>query len=727
MTKRIILLALGALGILMLLGACDFIFPLSSGCDPRSLEQPILTSPAPDSLVHDLSTPLLWDLPTTARCPAEGFRLEIASDGSFSTILSTKTFGADDYSYVPFPPFDPGMEYFWRVAAGHEDGAGDLTLGPWSTPSRFFTGPVCPDWPITLPIKDWPEDGATISTTTPMLDWHNPPTGCVPDNFNVMVLALSSPAGDHYIEDMTGGPNTEWSPDPGEELYDCTEYRWWVWPDFEVPEGERFDILGTNFYIDLSGSCPEHGSGIIGRLWHDECGLPELGPPLLSPPPGCIESDGDFIADGFLDMHERGIEGAVVQLGEGACPSTGLATTTTNRRGAYFFPDLEEGTYCVSIDPLSEPNDGLLLPGWWSYPEIGVPLASTTATVWDGWVSADFGWDYQFLPSFDASEISGLVWNDQCEIPPGDPPESPPPGCVDIEGEGFVADGIYDGTEPGIPSVTLHLGIGPCPSTGYWWTETALEGTYSFPGLLDGTYCVTVDATADGNDEILLPGRWTHPERNVNPATHEITVTIPDDAEDVIFGWEFTFLEPLPFARMKVRAIDDVNCRTGPSIFYPLVWIMEEAEEAEADGRNQSSTWIRIDRQGVGESCWIAASYLELDFPIEELPVQSALPLPANASISGSVFDDDNGNGQWDGGEGSIAGATLTLKSGSCPGSSTVGTSTSSPNGWYSLTGLTPGYYCIHSFYGQGILLPQTRDITLHAGEDLQNVNFRLP
>src|SRR5206468_2500104 len=62
---------------------------------------------------------------------------------------------------------------------------------------------------------------------------------------------------------------------------------------------------------------------------------------------------------------------------------------------------------------------------------------------------------------------------------------------------------------------------------------------------------------------------------------------------------------------------------------------------------------------------------------------------PQPSSVSGTVFDDDNGNGSFDNGEAAVAGATVTLYSGGSPLAST----TTDWNGAYSFGGLLPGTY----------------------------------
>jgi hypothetical protein len=63
--------------------------------------------------------------------------------------------------------------------------------------------------------------------------------------------------------------------------------------------------------------------------------------------------------------------------------------------------------------------------------------------------------------------------------------------------------------------------------------------------------------------------------------------------------------------------------------------------------------------------------------------------------ISGFVINDLNCNGDLNEGEPGIAGVTVTLKSGSCPGGGVVATTTTGSGGEYSFSDLAFGDYCV--------------------------------
>jgi hypothetical protein len=148
------------------------------------------------------------------------------------------------------------------------------------------------------------------------------------------------------------------------------------------------------------------GSAMIsGWVWHDLCDSGQDGEPAKTKTPeGCIEDVsalGNYHADGLMTINEPLIEGVVVTLGEGICPSTGMAEFSTIITDlSYSFSGLKAGSYCVSIDPQREPNLSILRPGEWTYPAIEQGGISTTVTLHPGEYRGmvNFGWDYQFRP-----------------------------------------------------------------------------------------------------------------------------------------------------------------------------------------------------------------------------------------------------------------------------------------------------------------------------------------
>ena len=140
-------------------------------------------------------------------------------------------------------------------------------------------------------------------------------------------------------------------------------------------------------------------SSISGLVWHDLCVEPAPGEGLDQPEadPRCINDSGDLRADGRLD-DEPGIEGLQILLGKGACPGEENAIEFTGADGSYLFESLAPGTYCVSIDEISEENRGVLLAGEWTSPGIAVAQVEVDLDPGDNPDDINFGWDYRFLP-----------------------------------------------------------------------------------------------------------------------------------------------------------------------------------------------------------------------------------------------------------------------------------------------------------------------------------------
>jgi hypothetical protein len=146
------------------------------------------------------------------------------------------------------------------------------------------------------------------------------------------------------------------------------------------------------------------GDGSIGGIvWHDLCAVPEHGYPP-TPPPGCADPDGDTLytdANGILEPGEPGLAGVTLRLKSGTCAAgADLMTAVTNSGGEYSFSGLAAGTYCVSVDALHDGNDLVLIPGGWTYPQLGENPALFEVVLGDGEARSgvNFGWDFQFLP-----------------------------------------------------------------------------------------------------------------------------------------------------------------------------------------------------------------------------------------------------------------------------------------------------------------------------------------
>lgn len=175
-----------------------------------------------------------------------------------------------------------------------------------------------------------------------------------------------------------------------------------------APSGNKFGV-GTRgnrpFWVKITvpssiTPTPDSvGSNISGRVWHDLCAPGDTGSASSSPPAGCeAMRTGNIQGNGIYEDGEPRIAGYEVNLGAGRCPSTGLAVARANTEGVYTFANLEAGTYCVSIDTLSDFNLPIFIPGVWTYPPSHDGSQTLRVDGFEDVEDADFGWDYEFAP-----------------------------------------------------------------------------------------------------------------------------------------------------------------------------------------------------------------------------------------------------------------------------------------------------------------------------------------
>lgn len=358
-------------------------------CPTDGLLAPLPVSPD-HVVVPDLRPSLAWTYPEA--CQPEGYRIEVSDYGSFDD-ADTIAGGTGDpsTSWGPAEDLLPGTDYHWRVAAMN-----GTTLGPYSNGMRFWTGPLCDAATLAAPTLEAPADGSTVDNPFPPLSWSHT-EGCVPEYFSVYLAAEPGSGSPSLVADFHSPAKAVI---PAEALADCTTYIWRV----TAHRGAATPPISAtwSFTTNFAGACPGSGSGSIsGFVWHDLCAAPwDMQPTPVAVPEGCADR---YNANGVREAGEPGLEGVSVDLGPGACPSTGLAEALTAADGSYAFSELPAGTYCVSVDALSEPSTSVLIPGNWTTPSPGEEPAVVSVDLADGasLTGIDFGWDFQFLPEPD--------------------------------------------------------------------------------------------------------------------------------------------------------------------------------------------------------------------------------------------------------------------------------------------------------------------------------------
>lgn len=597
------------------LSACS----LPGSCGWQALGQPIPVEPVGNSVIGEPR--LHWTYPESYRCRAEVYQFQLAHDLQFSNLVESGATGGGDTTWEPMRPFEPLREYWWRVAAGVKSADG-VRLGPWSIPARFFTGPLCGPDQLQAPRAVTPLPGELLKDPAPFFSWEDPTllnAGCIPADYRIEISTNPS-FSEGLISADSGSPARAWI--AAQALTDCRTYFWRVIPRLDAYSGPPSAV--QSFRIDQQASCAP-ASGISGVVWHDECALPWLGPSPPGTPAGCVDAGGFFTADGVREPLEVGIPNVRIELGFGACPSTGLATAITGEDGSYQFPELQVGRYCVSIDSLGESNQEQLIPGTWSSPLSNGALTNQVIVVeTDRTYQVDFGWDFQYLPLVEGASISGMVWHDLCAVSAGPPPAQPPPGCLDAKGGVLDANGILESGEPGIEGVVIDLGSGSCPASGTWSVRSEADGSFRFEGLSPGIYCVSVDVWSHENEAQLVPGGWTHPAFGLNPAGYEFIVADSTPIENANFGWDYQFL-PEPEAK-QATARKNISCRAGPTTEYEVLAIILENERLVVEARNRGASWFWVQRSDQQNSCWVATNNLAWNFDESELPLRRSPP-----------------------------------------------------------------------------------------------------
>ncbi|NJN94611.1 MAG: hypothetical protein HC875_11200 [Anaerolineales bacterium] len=134
--------------------------------------------------------------------------------------------------------------------------------------------------------------------------------------------------------------------------------------------------------------------------------------------------------------------------------------------------------------------------------------------------------------------IGGVVWEDFCAPPAQN--NAPSGNCILADdGSGvYRADGVFNNGERGLAGVQVKLSVGECPGNNFVFSTatTGPDGRYRFDNLQAGPHCVSIDALAEPNASLLLPGTWTFPA----PDTAGTTVIAGAEGSQAIdFGWDY--------------------------------------------------------------------------------------------------------------------------------------------------------------------------------------------
>jgi hypothetical protein len=310
--------------------------------------------------------------------------------------------------YTFSSPLDPGSKYTWSIYTK----LSNQYLGPSYYEQIFYTDPMCSGAPTSAPILDKPEDGAFITPTEWPYDyefhWHYP-EGCLPTSY--LYEFASDP---NFQNILASGETQDHSQFVALAFPDCTTIYWHVKAKNGPLEGAFSDTHSFSWIEDPNcwmNHYPSDDVGRIrGRVYLDLCSQTKTVLPVnQSLADGCIETLGFGItANGDIDYiygqenkPDPGLKNVVVDLGEGPCPSIGLAQSTTGKKGKFSFTVLTPGTYCLSVSKdqtghqVETTTDFNMLNGLWTEPLTHAQRAEYTVTYGEGWHDEwySFGWD----------------------------------------------------------------------------------------------------------------------------------------------------------------------------------------------------------------------------------------------------------------------------------------------------------------------------------------------
>ena len=422
----------------------------------------------------------------------------------------------------------------------------------------------------------------------------------------------------------------------------------------------------------------------------------------------------DINADGVLDPGEAPLAGVELVLASGTCASPGVTQTTLSAADGSYFIELSPptaGTYCLSIDPLTPPNDTILIPGNFTVP----PLGQIEFTLADGedLTNQNFGWDYQFSPGYGEAN---LVITDVVLSATTIPLDSWIEVEVTVENQGF-------GPASGFDVILIpHYGWGPPNPAGYEAIPDLAPGashTISFtPGVLyanSGTFTLRVLVTDDwyalgDPDSTGTAGDladFTITVQGVNLVITDVTVssttvlinewitinvTVENQGNLAASGYDAVIIphygvgppNPAGLEALPVMAPGaSHSIFFSPGIFYP------------SPGTFTMRALVTDDWYTAGDPDSTGTAG---DFHDTPITVIAPTPTPSTGKISGHIWGDMNENGIKDGKEVGAAGINVYLHNGSC-GSKVIKPDpyvTTDGEGNYYFNDKDPGNYCLY-------------------------------
>ena len=425
----------------------------------------------------------------------------------------------------------------------------------------------------------------------------------------------------------------------------------------------------------------------------------------------------DINADGVIDPGEAPFAGVELALSTGTCAAPGTSQTTLSAADGTYQFELSPptaGTYCLSIDPLTPPNDTILIPGNFTDP----PMGKIEFTLTDGedLTDQDFGWDFQFAPGYGEAN---LVITDLVLSATTIPVDGWIELQVTVENQGYGTASGYD------VGLIPHYGWGPPNPAGLEAIPDLAPGeshTINFtPGVLYsniGTFTLRVLVTDDWYEEGNPDSTGTAGDLADTTITVEgvdlvitdvtlstttavinqwvtVDVTVENQGNLTASGYDVVIIPHYGWGPPNPAGLEALPVMTpgaSHSVTITPGMLYSTAGTYTVRALVTDDWYIEGDPDSTGT----AGDYYDSEITvIEPTPVPS--PTPTTGKIGGKVFEDTDKDGTWDKGEPGIDNVKVELTSGAC-GIKTVvvGWETrTDKNGNYFFIKLDPGSYCV--------------------------------
>lgn len=427
----------------------------------------------------------------------------------------------------------------------------------------------------------------------------------------------------------------------------------------------------------------------------------------------------DLDGDGIQDADEPGIEGVTVTLTEaGPDGIFGTAddvvrTTETGPDGSFAFEELPEGTYRIDVVDATLP-DGVTLTTGNDPQDITLAMGQMAVGTPIGYVGA--------------GSIGGTLFDDS------------------------DSDGVQDPGEGGLPGVTVNL-LDPGPDGIFGTpddvviatTTTDADGNYAFPGLPPSNYRIDVD------DATLPAGS--------SPTGAEPVDISLDDGENADVDLGFAMLGSITDAVFLDLDGDGVRdpgegglegvtvtlTDAGPDGVFGTADDIVRTTETGPDGTFRFDElpegMYRVDIVDAtlpdGLMATTGNDPQDITLAMGQMLMGTGVGYAGMGSIGGTLFDDPDGDGVQDAGEGGLPGVTVNLLDPGpdgifgTPDDVVIATTMTDANGNYTFPGLPPGNYRVEVDEstlppGSVSTTPDT-DVSLDAGESADvDIGFTL-